>query len=132
MQQYGLFKQKPQKSGKQVHVYQFTVPEVKTVFILSYWLLFTAVLWTSLGIRTGRDDSKLTSSAESMAGGNHEDHDCHSLKLSLEVELHPVVDALILIFVAFISCASVPFVIQVQSVQNSLKQAVQKFTKAIK
>ena len=43
--------------GKQVCTCQFTVSEVKIVFVLFYWLLCTILVNTNVSIRDGRADN---------------------------------------------------------------------------
>ena len=66
-----------------------------------------------------------------MAGGYRKDHDCHELKLILEAETNPVLEATFVVLFAFANFVSLPFVIQFQTVKNSVKQAAQKFNNRI-
>ena len=63
-----------------------------------------------------------------MAGGNHEHHDCACLRLDLESETSPVVDAISIVLTAFLNFASLSFVIQFQTVKNIMTQALRKIT----
>ena len=61
-----------------------------------------------------------------MAGGNRKDHECHELREDLEAYANPVIEVFNLVLLAFHNCASLPFVIQFQTIKNSLRQARQK------
>ena len=132
MQHNGIFKRKHQRSGgKQVCTYQFTVPEIKIAFVLLYWLVLAIMLWTSVSRRTGHSDahnSHIRSYADCMAGGDRKDHDCHMLRQDLEAEVSPVVEVIYLTLVAFLNFASLPFVIQYQTVQHSVRKASRKIS----
>ena len=123
-QSHGIFKTKHQGSvGKQVCTCQFTVPEVKITFVLFYWVIHSVLVWTSLSVRTGRNDIfhyHLRSYTDCMAGGYRRDHDCNSLRMDLEAESNPVIEVIAFISHGFLNYASLPFVIQFQTVKNSL------------
>ena len=123
-QSYGIFKTKHQGSvGKQVCTCQFTVPEVKISFVLFYWVIHSVLLWTGVSVRTGRNDIfdyHLRSYTDCMAGGYRRDHDCNSLRMDLEAESNPVIEVITFISHGFLNYASLPFVIQFQTVKNSV------------
>ena len=103
--------------------------EGKIVFVLSYWIVHALVMWTASSIRTGRSDifdHYLRSYAACMSGGNRKHHDCHSLRLQLEAEMNPVIDLITLISIALLNFASLPFVIQYQTVKNFIRRAARK------
>ena len=109
--------------GKQVCTCQFTVPEIKITFVLFYWVVHTVLLWTSLSVRAGRNDIfdyHLRSYTDCMAGGNRRDHDCNSLRMDLEAESNPVIEVITFLSARFLNFASLPFVIQYQTVKNSV------------
>ena len=124
-QSHGIFKTKRRDSaGKQVCTCQFTVPEIKITFVLFYWLIHTVVLWTSISVRSGRNDTfdyYLRSYADCMAGGNRRDHDCNSLRMDLEAESNPVIEVVTFLSSGFLNFVSLPFVIQYRTVKNSVK-----------
>ena len=110
---------------------QFSVPEVKIGFVLFYWLILTILIWTTASIRNGRDDTfayNLRAYADCMAGGNRKDHDCHKLRLDLEAETNFVIEAIYLILVAFLNFASLPFVIQFQTVKHTVRQVTRRLS----
>ena len=110
--------------GKQVCTYQFTVPELKISFVLFYWVVHAVLLWTSISIRAGRNDTfdyHLRSYTDCMAGGSRRDHDCNSLRMDLEAESSPVIEVITFSSTGFLNFASLPFVIQYQTVKNSVK-----------
>ena len=79
------------------------------------------MLYTASSVRDGRDDSTmrhLISYIDCMAGGNRRDHDCNSLRLDVESDTTPVVDAISAISIAFLNFATLPFVIQFQTIKN--------------
>ena len=124
-QSHGIFKRKHQASGsKQVCTCQFTVPEIKITFVLFYWVIYTVLLWTSASVRSGRNDifsNQLRSYTDCMAGGHRRDHDCNSLRMDLEAESNPVIEVIIFLLSGLLNFASLPFVIQYQTVKNSVK-----------
>ena len=130
MQHYGIFKTEHRESvGKQVCICQFTVPEVKIVFALSYWLVANLIVWTSLSMINARADvfeNNLGRYVLCMIGGNREGHDCHMLRLDLEAETFPAVEAIYLMFIAFLNFASLPFVIEFQAIRKRVRQAAKK------
>ena len=78
---------------------------------------------------TGDDnfDDHLRSFTNCMAGGSRKHHDCHKLRQDLQAKAYPVLAAINLIFLAFQNFASLPFVIQFQTLKISIMQAIQKF-----
>ena len=132
MQSRGIFKRKRQDSGsKQVCTCQFTVPEIKITFVLFYWIVHTVLVWTSLSVRSGRNDIfdyHLRSYTDCMAGGNRRDHDCNSLRMDLEAESNPVLEVISFLLSGFLNFASLPFVIQFQTVKNSVKATRHRYT----
>ena len=64
-----------------------------------------------------------------MAGGNRRDHDCNSLRMDLEAEISPVLEIVTFISIAFLNFATLSFVIQFQTVKNSVKQVARKFNR---
>ena len=62
-----------------------------------------------------------------MAGLNHKHHDCHKLRQDLHAKTYPVLAASNLIILAFQNFASLPFVIQFQTMKISIMRAIQKF-----
>lgn len=130
LQHHGIFKKKHQRE-KQVHTCQFTVPEVKIAFVLFYWLILTILLWANFSRSTARSNifnDHLRSYADCIAGGSRKHHDCRSLRLELEAEINPVVEAIYLTFTAFLNFASLPFVIQFQTVKHSVRRASRKLS----
>ena len=133
LQHHGIFKRRRRRDStyKQIRTCQFTVPEVKIIFVLLYWLLLTILIWTSLSIRIGRGDTfdqHLRSYTDCMAGGDRKDHDCRSLRIDFEAESSPVAELFYLLLVAFLNFASLPFVIQFQTIQHSVRQASRKLS----
>ena len=130
MQHYGIFKREHCKSvGKQVCTCQFTVPEVKIVFLLSYWLMTNLIVWTSLSIINGRADvihNKLERYVHCMTGGNREGHHCCMLRLDLEAETFPALEVIYLMLIAFLNFGSLPFVIEFQTIKKRVRQAAKK------
>ena len=130
MQHYGIFKREHRESvGKQVCTCKFTVPEIKIIFVLLFWLFSSTLTWTSLNIRDGRTDAFINILQRyigCMAGGNREGHDCHMLRLDLEAKSIPVLEGVYLIANAFLSFASLPFVIQFQTMKKFVIQAAKK------
>ena len=90
IQHHGIFKRKHQGSvGKQVCTCQFTIPEVKIIFVLLYWLVLTILIWGTFSIRDGRIDTfnyHLQNYINCMAGGSRKDQNCQELRMSLEAE----------------------------------------------
>ena len=132
MQNYGIFKKKHQDSvSKQVCNCQFTIPEVKIVFVIFYWLIHSLMVWTASSIRAGREDifsHNLRSFADCMSGGIRRDHDCHKLRIDLEAEMNPVLEIMTFISIAFLNFATLSFVIQFQTVKNSVRQVAKKLS----
>ena len=65
-----------------------------------------------------------------MAGGNRKNHDCHMLRQDLEAE-SPIVEIIYLILASFVNFASLPFVIQFQTVKSRLSGASRRFSTSI-
>ena len=132
MQNYGIFQMKHRGSlGKQVCTCQFTIPEVKIVFVIFYWLVQSVLFWTLSSIRAGRvdiTDNHLTSYANCMAGGSRKDHDCDKLRMNLEAEANPALETIALMLIAFLNLATLSFVVQFKAIRNSVSQAVNIFT----
>ena len=61
-----------------------------------------------------------------MAGGNRKHHDCRMLRLELEAETYPVLEAIYLISVAFLNFVSLPFVVQFHTIKNFVIQTITK------
>ena len=94
------------------------------------WLVFSVVSWTASSIRVGREDifnHHLRSYADCMAGGYRRDHDCNRLRMNLEAEISPVLEVITFILVAFLNFVTLFFVIQFQTMKNSVRQAARKF-----
>ena len=75
-------------------------------------------------VRAGREDIfdyHLRSYANCMAGGYRKHHNCHGLRLDLEAEANPVLEVIIYIANAFYNFAILSFVIQFQTIKNSLR-----------
>ena len=107
------------------------MPEAKIVFVLLYWLVESVVFWTASSIRSGRVDIfdyHLRTYVDCMAGGNHKDHDCHILRQDLEAESNLVLETIALLLIAFLNFATLSFVIQFQTVKNSVRQFSRKQT----
>ena len=84
------------------------------------------MLWTGNSVRAGRDDIfqfYLRSYTDCMAGGNRKRHDCYPLRQDLEAEANPVLEVIVLSLIAFLPFASLPFVIQFQTVKATVRQA---------
>ena len=58
-----------------------------------------------------------------MAGGNRKGHDCLEHRQDLEAESFPAAEAIYYIFTAFLNLASLPFVIQFESIKQRVKKA---------
>ena len=132
MQHHGIFKRRQYGSvGMHLCPCQFTVSEVKIVFILLYWLLLTILIWTSFSVRAGRAeefDFHLESYIDCMAGGDRRGHDCQDLRRDLEADVNPVVEVIYLVLIAFLNFASLPFVIQFQTVKHSVRRVTQRLS----
>ena len=61
-----------------------------------------------------------------MAGGNRKHLDCHSLRQDLEAEVTPALEVIIFLLVGFLPFASLPFVVQFQTVKRNVRQALRK------
>ena len=88
------------------------------------------MVYTASSIRDGRGDifdHHLRSYMDCMAGGNRENHDCHSLRLDIESETNPVVDVITITTFAFLNFATLPLVIQFQTVKNVIRKTARKF-----
>ena len=97
---------------------------MKITFVLFYWVIYDVLLWTSISVRAGRNDIfdyYLRSYADCMAGGYRRDHDCNSLRMDLEAESNPIVEMILVLLTGLLNFASLPFVIQYQTVKNSVK-----------
>ena len=95
--------------------------------MLAYSLLLTIVLSTTLSSRDDSYYNKLRIFANCMAGGNRKGHDCRELREDLKAQtLSPVLDIITLTLLAFQNFAYLPFVIQFQTLKNSISQARQK------
>ena len=103
---------------------RFTVPEVKIVFVLLYWLVINILVWAHFSVRANRVDAfdyHLRSFADCMGGGNRKDHDCRELKVYLENDVNPVIEIIYFTLVAFLNFASLPFVIQFRTVKHRVR-----------
>jgi len=124
-QNHGIFQKKQQVSvDKHTWTCQFTVPQIKIVYVLSYWMIHSILLWMGFSVRAGREDIfdyHLRSYANCMAGGYRKHHNCHGLRLDLEAEANPVLEVIIYIANAFYNFAILSFVIQFQTIKNSLR-----------
>lgn len=124
LQSYGIFKKNHQGSiSKKVCTLQFTTPEVKITFVLFYWVMISVLVFTSHSIKAGRDGMfayNLRSYAECMAGGNRKHYDCHMLRQNIEAERNPALEVIHFMLIAFLNFASLPFVIQFQTVKRSV------------
>ena len=88
------------------------------------------MLYTALSVRAGRDDiivRHLISYFGCMAGGNRRDHDCNSLRMDVESDTTPAVDAISVMSIAFMNFATLPFVIQFQTLKNVVGKTIRKF-----
>ena len=63
-----------------------------------------------------------------MAGGIRKEHDFRELRKDLEDNATFVLEVISLIFLAFQNFASLPFVIQFQTIKKSITQFFSKFT----
>ena len=124
MQHYAIFKRRHHESiGRQICTCtcRFTTSEAKIAFVLFYWVAHAVMVFTAVSLRAGRDDTfdyHLRSYVDCMEGGSRKYHDCHELKSDLEAESYPVVEVINLIFNAFLNFASLPFVIQFQTIKK--------------
>ena len=66
-----------------------------------------------------------------MAGGIRKDHDCQELRLNVEAESYPLVEAFYLILLSFLNFSTLPFVIQFQTVKQRLQQVTQRLAPVI-
>ena len=57
-----------------------------------------------------------------MAGGNRKGHNCFEQRQDLEAESYPAVEVIYLLLVAFLNFASLPFVIQFESIKQRVKK----------
>ena len=62
-----------------------------------------------------------------MAGGTRKEHDCRELREDLEANASFVLEVINLFFLAFQNFASLPFVIQFQTIKKSITQFFSKF-----
>ena len=103
---------------------------MKIVFVIFYWLVQSVIFWTISSIRAGRADivdNQLRNFADCMAGGNRKDHDCRQLRMDLEAETIPVLEGIALVLVAFLSFATLFFVVQFKAIKDSVMQAIRNF-----
>ena len=61
-----------------------------------------------------------------MAGGIRKDHDCQELRLKIEAESYPLIEAFYLVLLSFLNFSTLPFVIQFQTIKQRLQQAAQR------
>ena len=119
---------------KRACTYHFTIPEIKIIFVLFYWLVSSVVIWTGASVRISRDDifhDNIRRYADCMAGGNQKYSDCHELRLDLEAEINPVLEVITFIFLALLNFASLPFVIQFETVKKSVRRATSRLNSRI-
>ena len=93
------------------------------------------MIWTTASIRNGRDNtfaSTLRSYTDCMAGGDRKDHDCHKLRLDLEAESNFVIAIIFLVMIAFLNFASLPFVIQFQTVKHTVRRVTRRLSATIR
>ena len=104
--------------------------------MLFYWLSLNLLLWTFFSIRDGRAetfDYHLRSFTDCMAGGTRKDHDCQKSKQDLESDSNPIPEMIYFILIGFLNFASLPFVVQFQTVKHQVRRVTQKFsTKSFK
>ena len=121
---YGIFKRRDKESvGEQVCTCQLTVPKVKIAFVLFYWIVYCLMLFPAISLRAGRDNTfnyHLRSYVDCMAGGSRKFHDCYEQKSDLEAETNPMAEVFLLTLSAFLNFASLPFVIQFQTIKNTV------------
>ena len=98
--------------------------------MLFYFLLLTIILWASLSSTGDRFHEGLRRFTDCMAGGNRKDHDCHELREDLESNAISELEVISLLFLAFPNFASLPFVIQFQTIKRSIAKAFSKFIKS--
>ena len=84
------------------------------------------VLWTSLSSIGNRFHENLRSLADCMGGGNRIDHNCYELREDLETNAISILEVTSLIILAFQNFASLPFVIQFQTVKKLITQVISK------
>ena len=92
-------------------------------------MLSAILALTSYSIYTGRSDvmhSIMESYVNCMVGGNREGHDCHMLRLDLEAETIPELEVIFLISIGFLNFASLPLVVEFQTIQKSVRRASKK------
>ena len=107
------------------------MPELKIVFVVFYWLLIYMLLWTVSSVKAGRVnafDDRLKGYTECMAGGTRKDYNCDSLRLDLEAETNPLAEIVNNILTAFINFATLPFVVQFQTVKHNIKQVKKRLS----
>ena len=63
-----------------------------------------------------------------MAGGSRKEHNCHELREDLEDNATFVLEVISLFFLALQNFASLPFVIQFQTIKKTITQFFSKFT----
>ena len=84
------------------------------------------MIWTGSSLGARRDDAfhdNLRRYADCVAGGYHRYDDCHELRLDLEAEINPVLEVISFVFIALLSFASLPFVIQFETMKKSVRRA---------
>ena len=87
------------------------------------------MICTSYSIRASRDDTfhdNVRRYADCMAAGIHNYDDCHELRTDLEAEINPVLEVLNYIFIALLNFASLPFVVQFETMKKSVQRATSK------
>ena len=122
-QSHGIFKRKHRDFvGKQVCTCQFTVPEVKISFMLFYWVICVALIWTRR-VSNYDDifDYHLRSYTDCMAGGYRRDHDCNTLRMDFQADSIPVGEVIGFLLIGFASFSFLPVVIQFQTIKNLVK-----------
>ena len=105
------------------------MPEVKIGFVLLYWIVFVVLQWTGNSVRAGKDNIfqfYLRSFTDCMAGGARKHLDCHNLRQNLEAQAIPTLEVIMFLLVGFLPFASLPFVIQFQTVKRNVRQALRK------
>ena len=84
------------------------------------------MIWTGSSLGARRDDAfhdNLRRYADCMAGGYHRHDDCHELRSDLEAEINPVLEVISFVFIALLSFASLPFVIQFETMKKLVRRA---------
>ena len=102
---------------------------MKIFLILIYWIfcIVLPTLYFSIGDnRLDTINNILERYVGCMAGGNRKGHDCQMLRLELEAQTVPGLDATYLIGVGFLNFASLMYVIEFQAVKKCASQAAKK------